>query len=312
MSKKLFITSLPSNTTKDSLHGLFSQFGPIKSLNLIKDVRTNKCKGFAFLVFENSPSAKNAISASLRLNGRRLTVQHQSEGKKLQKEKKELKRRRLYIGNLPRGTTDEVLNDTFSKYGLLESAFVIKNPDTGKPNNYGYVTFIKKRDMFKVFEGNVKIFGVVVKCRPFGDKKGEVFKQLKRNKKKGRQDQKHISTGNHTAPLVGNIAGSEPPHHQFQDFYYAKRESGEFQKERRRDDFTKRENIKRRKAAPRIKRLMERNPIMFSGDHKLLAKLVIDTSVHLTNRNANLENLRLNLKEREREEGSFLTLMPYY
>lgn len=303
MSKKLFITSLPSNTTKASLTELFSQFGPIKSLNLIKDIKTNKCKGFAFLVFEDSSSAKKAISASPQLSGRQLTVQYQSEGKKLQKEKNELKKRRLYVGNLPRGTDDAALHDTFSKYGLLESAFVIRNPDTGKLNNYGYVTFVEKRDMFKVFDNNVKIFGVVVKCRPYGDKKGEVVKQLKKHKKRGKKKRSSLEGGN---PLVkiGNVKEQPAlPDQNFNEFYYQRKgqkgeppEESEYIKAGKTATVSKRKS--KRKIAPKIKKLIEQNPIVFSKDHKSITALILRNSIHRIHDNNHPGNLRFHIKRR--------------
>ena len=45
--KKLFVGSLPPSTTEDSLQALFSEFGTVRSMNLIKDLFSGDCKGFA-------------------------------------------------------------------------------------------------------------------------------------------------------------------------------------------------------------------------------------------------------------------------
>lgn len=64
--KKLFVGSLPSNTTEESLEALFSQFGKVRSLKLVRDVFSGHCKGFGFLEMEGH-EARAAIAG---LNGR--------------------------------------------------------------------------------------------------------------------------------------------------------------------------------------------------------------------------------------------------
>jgi RNA recognition motif-containing protein len=59
--KKLFVGSLPPSTTEESLQALFSEFGTVRSMNLIKDLFSGNCKGFAFLEMEGH-EARAAIA----------------------------------------------------------------------------------------------------------------------------------------------------------------------------------------------------------------------------------------------------------
>jgi RNA recognition motif-containing protein len=59
--KKLFVGSLPTTTTEESLEILFSEFGKVHSLKLIKDLFTGSCKGFGFLEMEGH-EARAAIA----------------------------------------------------------------------------------------------------------------------------------------------------------------------------------------------------------------------------------------------------------
>jgi RNA recognition motif-containing protein len=59
--KKLFVGSLPPSTTETSLQDLFSQFGKVRSLKLVKDLFSGKCKGFATLEMEGH-EARAAIA----------------------------------------------------------------------------------------------------------------------------------------------------------------------------------------------------------------------------------------------------------
>ncbi len=59
--KKLFVGSLPPTTTEESLQELFSQFGTVRSIKLIKDLFSGSCKGFGFLEMEGH-EARAAIA----------------------------------------------------------------------------------------------------------------------------------------------------------------------------------------------------------------------------------------------------------
>lgn len=64
--KKLFVGSLPPSTTEESLTTLFSTFGTVRSLKIVKDLFSGNCKGFGFLEMEGH-EARAAIAA---LDGR--------------------------------------------------------------------------------------------------------------------------------------------------------------------------------------------------------------------------------------------------
>ena len=59
--KKLFVGSLPPTTTEASLQALFAQFGTVRSIKLVKDLFSGKCKGFGFLEMEGH-EARAAIA----------------------------------------------------------------------------------------------------------------------------------------------------------------------------------------------------------------------------------------------------------
>jgi len=64
--KKLFIGNLPASTKEDDLQTLFSEFGKVRSCNLIMDVFSGQCKGFGFIEMEGH-EARAAIAG---LNGK--------------------------------------------------------------------------------------------------------------------------------------------------------------------------------------------------------------------------------------------------
>nr|DBA20928.1 TPA: hypothetical protein GDO54_017660 [Pyxicephalus adspersus] len=66
---KLFIGGLNTETTEKALEGVFSKYGRIVEVLLMKDRETNKSRGFAFVTFESPADAKDAAR---ELNGKAL------------------------------------------------------------------------------------------------------------------------------------------------------------------------------------------------------------------------------------------------
>jgi RNA recognition motif-containing protein len=64
--KKIFVGNLDTNATHDSVKALFSEFGVVRSIKLVMDIFSGKCKGFGFIEMEGH-EARAAISG---LNGK--------------------------------------------------------------------------------------------------------------------------------------------------------------------------------------------------------------------------------------------------
>ncbi|MDJ0957335.1 MAG: RNA-binding protein [Arenicellales bacterium] len=59
--KKLFVGSLPSTSTEESIQELFSHYGTVHSIKLVRDLFSGRCKGFGFLEMEGH-EARAAIA----------------------------------------------------------------------------------------------------------------------------------------------------------------------------------------------------------------------------------------------------------
>ena len=69
MAKKLYVGSLPYDTTEDQLHSMFTAHGQVTSAKLITDKYTGQSKGFGFVEMTNDNEAAAAIQ---KLNGTNL------------------------------------------------------------------------------------------------------------------------------------------------------------------------------------------------------------------------------------------------
>ena len=64
--------------------------------------------------------------------------------------------KKLYVGNLPFSATDQILVDTFSQCGTVESAKIITDRDTGRSKGFGFVemsTEAEAQDAISKFNG---------------------------------------------------------------------------------------------------------------------------------------------------------------
>lgn len=81
MGKKLYVGNLNFNTTDQELEGIFSEYGEIISVSVIKDRDTNRSKGFGFVEFATEASSKKAKEAvdGKEFDGRSLRVDDAKE-----------------------------------------------------------------------------------------------------------------------------------------------------------------------------------------------------------------------------------------
>jgi len=69
MAKKLYVGSLPYETTDDQLKELFGQAGKVESANVITDKFSGRSKGFGFVEMSSDEEAEKAIKT---LNGHQM------------------------------------------------------------------------------------------------------------------------------------------------------------------------------------------------------------------------------------------------
>src|SRR5258708_28887612 len=73
---KVFIAGLPLEVNEAELSAVFGDFGPVKSLRIIKDRETKESQGFGFVEMVNEDEAKEAIRCmnGASYYGRKITV----------------------------------------------------------------------------------------------------------------------------------------------------------------------------------------------------------------------------------------------
>lgn len=79
----IYVGQLPYSVTEDELKTMFSEYGEIASINIVKDRFSGNSKGFGFIDMPNNSEADQAIKALNKsmLNGREIKV-NQAEQKR--------------------------------------------------------------------------------------------------------------------------------------------------------------------------------------------------------------------------------------
>ncbi|GCC16720.1 RNA-binding protein 3-like [Chiloscyllium punctatum] len=75
---KLFVGGLNFDTDEQSLEEVFSKYGQIAEVKVIKDRDTMASRGFGFITFENPDDARDALQAmnGKSIDGRQIRVDH--------------------------------------------------------------------------------------------------------------------------------------------------------------------------------------------------------------------------------------------
>ena len=72
----IYIGNISFNATENDVRNLFSQFGEVTAVNLIRDKETGKLRGFGFVEMADDAQAQAAIAQlnGTELKGRTITV----------------------------------------------------------------------------------------------------------------------------------------------------------------------------------------------------------------------------------------------
>ena len=60
--------------------------------------------------------------------------------------------KKLFVGNISWGTTEEDFRALFEQYGEVEDSVIIKDKFSGRSKGFGFVTFVNDEDADKAIE----------------------------------------------------------------------------------------------------------------------------------------------------------------
>jgi splicing factor 3B subunit 4 len=136
-SATVWIGNLDDNVTEEILWELMLQAGPVVDVNMPADKITGQHQNYAFCEFKSELDAEYAmrIMNSVKLFGKPLRINRASR----EKESLDIGAN-LFVGNLDRDVDDQLLFSTFSAFGHVLEAKVMRD-DSSNVRGFGFVNF---------------------------------------------------------------------------------------------------------------------------------------------------------------------------
>jgi RNA-binding protein Musashi len=156
-SDKIFVGGLSWQTTDDSLRYHFEQYGPVLSVEVMKDRVTGDPRGFAFVVFTDEKTVdlvmaepRHEINHKVvdvkRAQARGVAPPSIHEGRR--KEQQELTtatpeqlQNKIFVGGLPPHVDRDMLKQVFEQFGAVADAIVMMDQQQQRSRGFGFVTF---------------------------------------------------------------------------------------------------------------------------------------------------------------------------
>lgn len=135
---EIFVYGFDPSTTIEEIKSLFSSHNiNIESIKFENSDKKVKNRGFAFFSVESNSIAERIIGRSYYLKGRIIHCDYKFKDKEKQNASK---RKRVFVGGLPRSANDNFLRKFFSQFGEIRAAYSIKDKN-GRSKCFGYVDF---------------------------------------------------------------------------------------------------------------------------------------------------------------------------
>ena len=145
--RTVFVQQLAARLRTQQLIDFFSQVGPVKEAQIVKDRVSNRSKGVGYVEFRSEESVEKALQLTgQKLLGIPIIAQLTEAEKNRQARNTEgvatlsngIPFHRLYVGNIHFSITEEDLRTIFEPFGALEFCQLQKE-EQGRSKGYGFV-----------------------------------------------------------------------------------------------------------------------------------------------------------------------------
>mmetsp|Transcript_17831 Transcript_17831/g.34733 ORF Transcript_17831/g.34733 Transcript_17831/m.34733 type:complete len:256 (-) Transcript_17831:161-928(-) len=134
----IYVGNLDPKVDEELLFEIMVQTSPVANIHLPRDKITNTHQGYGFVEFKNEEDADYTIKIMnmIRLFGKPIRCNKSSQDKKTNEVGAN-----LFIGNLEPEVDEKMLYDTFSAFGVLLFAKVMRDPETGASRGFGFISY---------------------------------------------------------------------------------------------------------------------------------------------------------------------------
>ncbi|RID65415.1 hypothetical protein BRARA_D00609 [Brassica rapa] len=160
-SRRVYIGNIPRTVTNEQLTKLVEEHGAVEQVQVMHDKYSGRSRRFGFATMKTVEDA-NAVIEKLNgttIEGREVKVNITEKPIELSSSSPDLSLLqseesafvdspyKVYVGNLAKSVTKEMLETLFSEKGKVLSAKVSRVPGTSKSTGFGFVTFSSDEDV---------------------------------------------------------------------------------------------------------------------------------------------------------------------
>eukprot|EP01132_Coremiostelium_polycephalum_P001965 gene1965-2411_t len=138
MTIKLFVGQIPKSFTEESIRQMFTDFGAIEDVALIKNKVSNEPQGCAFVTMSSQEEAERAIE-TLHNSKKYPGVLNPLQVKYADSEQEKLSTK-LFVGMLPRSFGEDEIRMLFSTHGVVEDICILRGPNN-ESKGCGFIKF---------------------------------------------------------------------------------------------------------------------------------------------------------------------------
>ncbi|XP_054811616.1 30S ribosomal protein 2, chloroplastic [Prosopis cineraria] len=156
-ARKLYIGNIPRDIDNSELTRIVEEHGAVERAEVMYDKYSGRSRRFAFVTMKTVEDANSVIEKlnGTEIGGREVKVNITEKPLPtvdlsiLQAEDSEFvdSPHKVYVGNLAKTVTTDVLKDFFSSNGNVLSAKVSRVPGTSKSTGFGFVSFSSAEDV---------------------------------------------------------------------------------------------------------------------------------------------------------------------
>ncbi|PNT68990.1 UBP1-associated protein 2B [Brachypodium distachyon] len=167
--RRLFVHGLGPGSNSAALAAAFAPFGVLEESHAVADRATGRCRGYGFVTFRRSSSARRALAdASKRVGDRPVACQLASLGSAGPCPEM----RKLFVDKVPAGASRDELRKFFCQFGEIEAGPLGADHATGRFHRYAIFLYKSPGGLRKALEEPRKVFdGCELHCRPAHSKK---------------------------------------------------------------------------------------------------------------------------------------------
>ncbi|XP_061142388.1 heterogeneous nuclear ribonucleoprotein A3 isoform X1 [Syngnathus typhle] len=140
--RKLFIGGLSFETTEESLHAHFEQWGTLTDCVVMRDPGSKRSRGFGFVTYSSMLEVDEAMKARPhKVDGRVVEPKRAVSREDSNRPGAHLTVKKIFVGGIKEDTEEYHIQDYFKKYGKIESIDILQERPSGKKRGFCFVTF---------------------------------------------------------------------------------------------------------------------------------------------------------------------------